>query len=341
MNIKDVGKQLKNLGDSIKVSRRQFTVIILSVFLVGFITLGLYTYFLLGYEYAGNRSTTINGLPKYYHPIAGEGDAKLAKPLSVVAFGKYVYVTDSGHGKLTIFTKRGALVRSVKLLKDSDCYPLGITIDDQNRIYISIEVRGFYHIMVVDAFGKFQYLFPGNSKSAAQDNQPVLNRPVGLFYRDGRIYVTDIGDQDVKVFSTEGKLLVKFGRAGTREGEFMYPHGITADENGDIYVADANNSRVQVFDRNGKFKYFFKPNPKEPFIIPRGIAIDSLGRVHVVDLARQKVFVFTKQGKYILSYGSGKGDSALLYPNGIATDPDAGLIYIADRQKDRIAVFSE
>lgn len=64
-----------------------------------------------------------------------------------------------------------------------------------------------------------------------------------------------------------------------------------------------------------------------------------MGRVHVVDLASQKVFVFTKQGKYLLSYD--RGDKPLSYPNGIAVDTNAGLIYIADRLNNRIAVFSE
>lgn len=340
MDIKEAVQRLIKFDKSIKISKRQFAFVALGIILLGFAGLAIYTYSLLGDEYATNRSTTMMGRPKYLHSIGGTGDAKLTKPLSVAVSGKYVYVADSGDGKLSVFTKQGALVTSAKLLKDGNPYPIGITIDDQGKIYISVEVRGFYHIMVVDASGKFQYLFPEPDITNSA-NQPILNHPTGLYYRDGKIYVTDAGDHDVKVFSTDGKLLERFGRPGTKAGEFLYPHGIVVDKDGNIYVADSNNSRVQVFDKKGKFKYFFTPEPKEPFIIPRGIAIDSLGRVHVVDLARQKVFVFTKQGKYLLSYGTGGHGQALFYPNGIAIDKNAGLIYIADCQNNRIAVFSE
>ncbi len=326
---------------SIRIDKRQFILIVLAAVLLGSVGLAAYTYANLGDEYAKNRSTTISGRPEYLHSISGNGDSKLSKPLSVAVSGKNVYVADSANGKLAIFTKKGSLIRSVKLLKDQKPYLMGIALDDRGRIYISIESRGFYHIMVVDGYGRFLGRFPGDVSAEDAKTPPVLNRPVGLFYRDGKLYVTDVGDQDVKIFSIgDGKLLKKFGRPGTKKGEFMFPHGITADAK-NIYVVDSNNSRVQVFDRNGKFKYLFKSEKRNALVIPRGIAIDGLGRVHVVDLAQQKVFVFTKEGKYILSYGSGKGEAGLYYPNGIATDQEAGLIYIADRLRDRIAVFRE
>lgn len=341
ISLRDILKRLVKLDKSIKLTKKQFLILILAVFLTGTIGLLTYVYINFGDEYAKNRSTTVMGQPKFIHPIAGEGNSKLLKPLSAAVLGKYVYITDSANGKLAIFTKRGSLVRSVDLLQGSDPYPLGITLDDRGRIYLSVEIHGFYHIMVVNAKGKFQYLFPENKAAFNISDQPVLNHPMGLFYHDGKIYVSDAGDHDVKVFSTDGKLVKKFGRAGNKEGQFMFPHGIAVDEAGNIYVADSNNSRVQVFDKDGKFKHLFKPSEKEPLVIPRGIAIDSLGRVHVVDLARQKVLVFTKKGKYLLSYGSGKNRQVLSYPNGIAIDQKAGLIYIADRQNNRIAVFSE
>ncbi|MCL5292352.1 MAG: 6-bladed beta-propeller [Actinobacteria bacterium] len=323
-----------------RINKRQFILIVLAVFLLGSAGLVTYAYVNLGGEYAKERSKTVTGQPEYLYSISTKGNAKLSKPLSVAVSGKNVYVADSANGKLAIFTRKGSLVNSVKLLKDAIPYPLGIALDERGRIYISIEVKGFYYIMVVDGYGRFLGKFPGDSSLKAGD-QPVLNHPMGLFYQDNKLYVTDTGDHDVKVLSTaDGKLLKRFGRAGYTNGEFMFPHGIAADEK-NIYVVDSNNSRVQVFDKNGKFKYLFKPDKKQPLVIPRGIAIDSLGRVHVVDLAQSKVFVFTKEGKYLLSYGAGRGGEALAYPNGIAIDSEAGLIYIADRQNDRIAVFSE
>ncbi|MCL4499952.1 MAG: 6-bladed beta-propeller [Chloroflexi bacterium] len=324
---------------SVQINKRRFFLIVLLVSLVGSVGLTAYIYTNMGDEVALDRSITLMGQPKYLHPIASKGEAKLSKPLSVAVSGRNVYVTDSADGKLAVFTKRGSLVRSVPLLKDGTPYPVGIAIDDRDRLYITVETSGFFHIMVVDAYGRFQYRFP-DDLAAAKGKQVVLNHPTGIFYRDGKLYVTDAGDHDVKVFSTDGKLLTRFGKPGNKPGELLFPHGITADDNS-IFVVDSNNSRVQVFDKNGRFKYFFRPDKNEPLVIPRGIAIDSLGRVHVVDLAQQKVYVFAKDGRYLLSYGSGRGEKALSYPNGIAIDQRAGLIYVADCQNNRVAVYSE
>ncbi|MDI6717136.1 MAG: 6-bladed beta-propeller, partial [Actinomycetota bacterium] len=299
---------------SIKINKRYFILTILLVSIIGSVGLISYIYSILGDEFALDRSTDIMGRPKYIHPIGDRGKGQLSGPLSVAVFGKYVYIADSLHGKLAIFTKRGAHVTSIKITGKTKVYPIGIAIDDQRRIYLTIESQGSYRIIVVDSDGHFQYVFPANP-GTNDGNVPILNRPTGLFYQDDKLYVTDAGDHDIKIFTTDGRLLKKFGRPGYKPGEFMFPHGITADENGEIFVADSNNSRVQVFDKNGRFKYLFKPNPKEPLLLPRGIAIDSLGRVHVVDLARQKVFVFTKEGKFLLSYGSGRGiEEPLSYP---------------------------
>lgn len=292
----------------------------------------------LGDEYAGDRSTTLQGQPKYLHEIAGEGKDALSKPLAVTASGKNVYITDSARGKIAIFTRRGSLTKSFDLLKGGQPYPVGVAIDDKDRIYASVEVRGYFHIMVFDKDGRFQYRFPGDLPGV--QNKRPLNHPVGLYYRDGKLYVTDVGDHDVKIFSTDGRLLKKFGGPGTGKGKFQFPHGIVFDGKR-IFVVDSNNARVQVFDESGRFLYLFKSSEEDPLAIPRGIAVDSLGRVHVVDLARQKVFVFTKEGKPLLSYGDGQGSKGLSFPNGISIDPERGLIYVTDRQKNRIAVFSE
>ncbi|MHB0977673.1 MAG: 6-bladed beta-propeller [Candidatus Aquicultorales bacterium] len=322
----------------LQLNTRQFLIIVFIVFMVGSIGLTSYIYTTLGDEYGVGRSTTITGRPKFFHAIPSNNTRQLSKPLSVTVAGKNVYVADSGNGKLAIYTKKGSAVKSFRLLKEAVPYPFGIARDDEGRLYTSIEVQGYNYIMVVDSSGKFLYRFPGEPSD--KSGQPIVNNPMGLFYYENKLYVTDVGDHDVKVFSLDGKLLKKFGRSGRKKGEFLFPHGITADEDS-VYVVDSNNSRVQVFDKDGVFKYQFGQEKPNSLVIPRGIAIDSLGRVHVVDLAQQKVFVFSKKGKFLMSYGGGKGKEALSYPNGIAIDQSAGLIYVADRQNDRIAVFVE
>jgi sugar lactone lactonase YvrE len=50
-----------------------------------------------------------------------------------------------------------------------------------------------------------------------------------------------------------GKWLMSWGEPGEKEGQFHTPHSIATDADGNVYVADRGNGRIQVFDGNGKF----------------------------------------------------------------------------------------
>ncbi len=71
----------------------------------------------------------------------------------------------------------------------------------------------------------------------------------------GDIYVSD-GYQNACIhkFDPKGRLLKSWGSPGAGPGEFNLPHNICCDEEGWIYVADRENSRVQIFDADGRYE---------------------------------------------------------------------------------------
>jgi NHL repeat len=71
----------------------------------------------------------------------------------------------------------------------------------------------------------------------------------------GDIFVSDgYGNSRVVKISSEGQWEKAVGTYGTGENEFRTPHGITADSQGNIYVADRGNRRIQVYDSDLNFK---------------------------------------------------------------------------------------
>lgn len=71
----------------------------------------------------------------------------------------------------------------------------------------------------------------------------------------GNIFVADgIGNARVAKFTPDGVFVKSWGSRGTGDSQFNEAHGIAVDANGNVYVADRGNHRIQVFDNNGNFK---------------------------------------------------------------------------------------
>jgi DNA-binding beta-propeller fold protein YncE len=84
---------------------------------------------------------------------------------------------------------------------------------------------------------------------------PPFHRPTNLaLAADGSMYVTDgYGNARVHKFSPEGRLLFSWGGPGVGPGQFNLPHGIALDREGRVFVADRENSRIQIFSPRGEF----------------------------------------------------------------------------------------
>jgi tetratricopeptide (TPR) repeat protein len=99
----------------------------------------------------------------------------------------------------------------------------------------------------------------------------------------------------IYIFDQDGNLIRTLGGTdGFGHGQFKYPDGIAIDSKGNVYVADSNNNRIQVFDSNGKFitKWGTPGSSDGQFGRPYGIAIDSKGNVYVADSSNYCIQVF-------------------------------------------------
>ena len=69
----------------------------------------------------------------------------------------------------------------------------------------------------------------------------------------GDVYLLEKSRHRISKYTGRGRLIKKWGKLGTKPGEFKNPEGICVDGDDNIYVADTDNNRVQKFDPNGKF----------------------------------------------------------------------------------------
>ncbi|MEH7332837.1 6-bladed beta-propeller [Neobacillus drentensis] len=166
-----------------------------------------------------------------------------------------------------------------------------------------------------------------------------LNKPMDVTKIGEFVYVSDTNNKQVQVFDQSGTSVFKFGKEGTKEGEFKFPYGIAGDKDGNVYVADLYNANISIFDSKGKFLKYF--NDKEKLLkSPGGLRIIDK-KLYVTDIKANKLFVFNLSGEKLLEIGgAGLEEGKFIAPNAVAVDND-NHIYVTDSGNNRVQVFDK
>jgi sugar lactone lactonase YvrE len=136
-----------------------------------------------------------------------------------------------------------------------------------------------------------------------------------------------------------------FGAYGSGDGQLKYPADVAIDAQGDLWVADRLNNRLQKFRANGQFlaKSGSTGSGNGQFNSPSAIAIDPKGNVWVADKGNSRVQKFSSKGEYLFKFGSkgaGNGQFASGGPEGIAIDAK-GNVWVTDTYAGRVQKFDE
>jgi DNA-binding beta-propeller fold protein YncE len=149
-------------------------------------------------------------------------------------------------------------------------------------------------------------------------------RPVDVAIAGDRLYVTDIAHQQVQVLDkATGKLLFTFGKPGSGPGELFHPTNIALGPDGDLYVVETSNYRVQRFTRDGTSVRLYGEVGSTPgsFARPKGIAMDKSGNMLVGDTAFQNVQMFDSKGRLLMYFGEPEGGmQGINLPAGVTID---------------------
>lgn len=156
--------------------------------------------------------------------------------------------------------------------------------------------------------------------------QAPFNHPTDVAVApDGRIFVSDgYGNSAVHRFSPEGRHELTWGRQGRGNGEFTTPHAIWVDSKNRVLVADRENDRVQLFDRDGNFLTAWTD-----FYHPMDIYGDAEGRIFVTDQI-PRLSMLSPEGELI-----GRCRAVWNIAHGVWGNA-AGDIFLAEVQPTRI-----
>ena len=251
-----------------------------------------------------------------------------------------IYAADQGVGAIFIFPHDPA--GKVQLIKNGiDAHlPMinGLAVDDDDRLFVT-DIR-LHHVLVLNP----------KHHPEAQFGAGDLVSPAGIAIDTANrfVYVVDTQQDQVLVYDADKyTLLRRIGTGGKRHtltspGNFSLPTNVAVDQEGNVYVTDTLNDRVEIFDADGVFISEFGTPGDGPghFARPKGITIDSDGHIWVADEVQCRVQAFNKEGQlliYIGGQGWYPGQFQALY--GIAADIHNNRIITSEQFPGRVQVF--
>lgn len=262
------------------------------------------------------------------------GKPRLAKPYGAAMDSKgQIYVADAGQAMVFVFDVDGRKVnyRGTNVLQA----PSGVAIDDADRMFVSDSAQ--HAVFVFRADGSLEGV-------AGQDR---LVRPVGVAIDNENrfLYAVDAQANRVVVFDADTlKYLRAFGKTSDElasPGTFSSPTNAAVDSDGNVYVTDTFNARVQVFNAEGEYVTGWgkQGNSAGNFMRPKGIAVDADDHIYVVDSEFNNVQIFDREGHVLMYFGDrGDGPGMLTLATGIAIDKQNRIV-VTEQWSGRMQIF--
>jgi DNA-binding beta-propeller fold protein YncE len=167
--------------------------------------------------------------------------------------------------QLLEFAPNGKFIREIG--KNLYAWSFGHTVRVDKSDNIWVADKGSDMVVKFNPQGRVVMVFGRKQEASDEDTAPLKhpNPPLpaepGRFRQvtdmtwdpAGNTYISDgyINSRVAKV-DKNGNWIKSWGDRGRKPGEFNTPHSIAADAQGNVYVADRGNRRIQVFDGDGK-----------------------------------------------------------------------------------------
>jgi len=105
-----------------------------------------------------------------------------------------------------------------------------------------------------------------------------------------------LNSRDPKSISNQP--ILTFGSRGSNDGQFNASRAICVNSKGEIIVADSDNHRIQIFDKDGKFirKFGSEGLRTGLFNLPVGVSVDQQDHIYVSDYHNHLIQIFDQDG---------------------------------------------
>jgi DNA-binding beta-propeller fold protein YncE len=213
-------------------------------------------------------------------------------------------------------------------------FPHGLYVDRAGNVWVTdaaVSKDGTKGVQVIELSPDGRVLMRLGTAGVRGDDAQHFHSPTDvviasngdIFVADGHAPIPPIIPASsvarIMKFSKDGKFIKQWGQPGSGPSEFNNPHALAIDSRGRLFVADRGNSRIQIFDLNGKFLAEWTQLGR-----PAGFYIDSKDTLYAIDAdSNETIHPGWHKGVWIGSARTGK-------PSAFVPDDSAGEGVVVD-----------
>ncbi|WP_299679157.1 NHL repeat-containing protein [uncultured Dokdonia sp.] len=220
-----------------------------------------------------------------------------------------IWLSDGDHNRLVLINDEGKTVK---------------TIDSLDR---PMHIDAAEDILYVPQYGNDEVSVFIKEEKEVFMLSDSLDAPAGVSSYNQEKAIADFYNHRI-LYSKDGKDFISFGKEGKAHGDFYYPTDVQITEN-NIWVADAYNNRIQVFDKQGTFLKVIGVDQK--MNAATGIFVNPT-EVFVADFENDRVLVFNHEG--VLQQELTKG-----VEKPIEVIQHQGQVFVSNYRKSELLVF--
>lgn len=273
----------------------------------------------------------------------------LTFPFQVTADNDTVYVSDVGANVIQVYQITASGFVFVRTIGAAGSGPGQFNGPEQVAIvgnYLYVADFSNNRIQRFDkSSGAYISQFGSAGSGAGQ-----FSFPSGVVYNpiNGNLYVSEVGNDRVQVFTTSGTYISQFGSPGSGNGQLNNPYVLAVDSRGNVYAADNINNRIVKFDATGVFLRNIGVGASTPF----SVAVDSANKVWVTT-GTNDVYAYDSTGSYVSyyygtispswfqGYFTGVRGIAVTQPLSVAPFNGAPVVIVADGSSGNVQEFTQ
>lgn len=269
----------------------------------------------------------------------GLSNGRFQKPRAMaIDADDQLYVVDMT-ARIQVFDREGNFLQAWRMPKWEQGKPTGLTFDNDGNLMVAD--THYFRVLTFTPTGKLlaERTLGGTGGTAPGEFGFVTD---AVQDSAGNYYVAEYGEFDrVQKFAPDGTFLFQWGGHGAELGQFQRPQNLAIDEHDQLWIADACNHRIQVFDATGDQPILIDhwgQEGKQPGQLryPYDLVFDQQGHIYIAEFGNHRVQKFKRDGTFVASWGTQGREAGQVHSPWALVRDSQGMLHVLDTYNHRV-----